>query len=71
MSMSYHQNTEEHYNIKVTTKSFKHVAKVKYLGKTNQNVNNKEIESKLNLKNACYHSLQNFWSPCLLSKYKD
>jgi hypothetical protein len=71
MFMSHHQNTGDNHNITIAIKSFKHVAEVKYLGKRNQNVYHKEIKSKLNLKNACYHSLQNFLSSCLLPKYKD
>jgi hypothetical protein len=35
---------------------------------TNQNLINKEIKSRLNLSNACYHSVQKLLSSRLLSK---
>jgi hypothetical protein len=35
---------------------------------TNQNLIHEEIKSRLNLCNACYHSVQRFLSSCLLSK---
>ena len=42
----------------------------KFLGitLTNQNSIQKEIKSRLNPWNACYHSVQNLLSSCLLSK---
>jgi hypothetical protein len=45
------------------------VEKFKHLGKnlTNQNFIQEEIESRLNSRNACYHSLQNLLSSSLLS----
>jgi hypothetical protein len=35
---------------------------------TNQNLIQEEIKSKLNYANACYHSVQNLLSSCLLSE---
>jgi hypothetical protein len=35
---------------------------------TNQNLIQKGIKSRLNSGNACYHSVQNLLSPCLLSR---
>jgi len=46
------------------------VEEFKYLGTTltNQNCNQEEIKSRLKLRNACYHSVQNRLSSSLLSK---
>ena len=46
------------------------VEELKYFGTTvtNQNSIQEEIKSRLISGNACYHSLQNFLSCCLLSK---
>jgi hypothetical protein len=35
---------------------------------TNQNCIHKEIKSRLNSRNACYHFVQNLLSSCILSK---
>jgi len=46
------------------------MARFRYLGTkvTNQNHIHKEIKIRLNLGNACYHSVQHLLSSCLLSK---
>jgi hypothetical protein len=46
------------------------VSQFKYLGMTvtNQNLIQEEIKRKLNSGNACYHSVQNLLSSCLLLK---
>jgi hypothetical protein len=46
------------------------VAKFKYLGTTltDKNYMNKEMKSRLNSGNACYHSVQCLLSSCLLSR---
>jgi hypothetical protein len=48
------------------------VAEFKYLGTTltDENWMHEEIKSRLNLGNACYHSVQSLLSACLLSKVK-
>jgi hypothetical protein len=46
------------------------LANFRYLGTkvTNRDLINKEIKSRINLGNACYHSLQNLMSSSLLPK---
>jgi hypothetical protein len=67
MLMSHHQNAGQNCNIKIANRSFKNVAKFRYLGMTvtNQNLVKEEIKRRLN---ACYHLLQNLLPSPLLSK---
>jgi hypothetical protein len=70
MLLSRHQNAEQYHGIKIANRSFENVAQFKYLGTTvtYRNLIQKEIQRKLNSDNACYHSVQNLWSCCLLSQ---
>jgi hypothetical protein len=68
MIMSCHLNSGQNQNIKVANESFDNVVKCKYLGTTltNQNDIHDEIKSRLNSGNACYYSVQNLLSSCLI-----
>jgi hypothetical protein len=58
------------HSIKTVNRSFEGVAKFKYLGTTltDQKCMKKEIKSRLNSGNACYHSVQSLLSSPLLSR---
>jgi hypothetical protein len=68
--MSYHQNAGQNHNLMIANKAFENVVELKHLGMivTNQNSVHKEGNSRLNLGNACYHSVHNLLSSHLLSK---
>jgi sorting nexin-29 len=70
MLMSHSQKIGQKHSIKKVSRSFEAVAKFKYLGKTltDQNYMHEEIKSRLNLGNACYHSVQSLPSSRLLSR---
>jgi hypothetical protein len=70
MLMSRSQKTGQKHSIKVANRSFKDVAKFKYLGTTltDQYCMHEESKSKVNSGNACYHSVQNLLSSSLLSR---
>jgi hypothetical protein len=65
-----HQNAGQSHDIKIANRCFETVAHFKYLGTTatNENLMGEEIKRRLNTGNACYHSVQNILSSCLLSK---
>jgi hypothetical protein len=67
---SHHQNSGQNQNIRIANESFENVAKFKYLRMTltNQNDIHDEIKCRLNSGNACYYSVQNLFSSCLISK---
>jgi hypothetical protein len=70
MIMSCHLNSGQNQNIRTANESFVDVAKFEHLGMIlmNQNDIHDEIKSRLNLGNACYYSVQNLLSFCLISK---
>jgi hypothetical protein len=70
MLMSRSQKMGKKYSIKIVNTSFEDVAKFKYLGTTltDQNCMQKVINSRQNSGNACYHSVRNLLSSCLLSR---
>ena len=70
MVMSLDQNAGRSRNIKIDNSPFERVEEFKYL-ETNlmyQNSIQEQIKNILTSENACYHSVQNFLSPSLLSK---
>jgi hypothetical protein len=62
MLVSRHQNVGRNREIKIANKSLGNVLQFKYLGTTVTNPN------LMSSRNACYHSVQNLLSSCLLSK---
>jgi hypothetical protein len=70
MLMSCFKKAGRNRSIKIANRSFEGVTNFKYLGKTltDQNCMNNEIKSRLKFGNACYHSVQNLLSSCLLSR---
>jgi hypothetical protein len=69
MLMSHSQKIGLKHSMKIVNRSFEDVANFKYLGTTltDQNCMHKEIKSRLNTGNACYHSVQSLLSSRLLS----
>jgi hypothetical protein len=70
MLLSCHQNAGQNRDIKIANRSFENVSQLKYLGitLTDQNLIQEEIKRSWSSSNACYHSVQNLLSSCLLSK---
>jgi hypothetical protein len=70
MSMSRHQNARQNHIIKTANRLFENVARLKHMRTiaTNGNFIHDEINSRLNSGSACYHSVQNLFSSCPLSK---
>ena len=70
MVRSRDRNAGRGHSVKIDNRSIERVEEFKYLGTTltDQNSIQKEIESRLKLGNACYHSVQNLLPSRLLSK---
>jgi hypothetical protein len=70
MLMIRSQKIGQKHSIKIANRSFEDVAEFKYLGTTptDKNCMHKEIKSRLNSGNACYHSVQSLLSSHLLSR---
>jgi sorting nexin-29 len=68
MIMSRYPNSGQNQNIRIANESFERVTKFKYLRATltNQNDIHDEVKSRLNSGNACYYSVQNRLSSCLI-----
>jgi hypothetical protein len=71
MSLSCHQNAGQNHDVKIANRSFENVAQFRYLQMTvtNQNLIQEEIKRRLNLGNACCHSVQNLLSSRLPPKH--
>jgi hypothetical protein len=70
MLVSLDQNADQDRDMKIGNRLLENVSQFKYLGSTvtNQNLIQEEIKKRLNSGSACYHSVQNRLSPCLLLK---
>jgi hypothetical protein len=70
MLLTRHQNAGQDRDIKTANRSFENVSQFEYLGTTvtNQNLIQEEVKRRANSGNACYPSVQNLLSTCLLSK---
>jgi hypothetical protein len=70
MLLSHHQNAGQICNIKIANRSFENVSLFIYLRTpiTNQNFIEEENKRRFNSGNACYESVENLLSSCLLSK---
>jgi hypothetical protein len=67
--MSHHQNAGKNHNIRITNKFFESMTKFKFLRMTVTACDiHDEIKNRLNLENACCHSVLNILSFHLLSK---
>jgi hypothetical protein len=70
MLLSRHWTAEQNQDIKMANRLFEIVSQFRYLGitVTNQNLIHDEIKRRLNLSNACYHSVHILMYYRLVSK---
>ena len=70
MLTSRQENLVQNQNIVIENFSFEKVEKFKYLGVTVTNTNDlrEEVKRRINVGNACYHSLHKILSSRLFSK---
>jgi hypothetical protein len=70
MLLSHYQNAGKNWDTKTVNRSFENVQQFKYLVATVtiKKLFQEEIKRRLDSSNACYHSVQNLLSSCLLSK---
>jgi hypothetical protein len=68
MFVSRHPNACQNRDIQIANRTSEHVSQFKYLGMTvtSQHLIQNEIKRRRNSGNACYHSVQNLLSSCLL-----
>jgi hypothetical protein len=68
MFVSRLQNAGQIWDKQIANRTFEHVSQFKYLGMTelSRNLIAEEIKRRFNYGNACYHSVQNLLSSCLL-----
>jgi hypothetical protein len=69
MLLSGHRNAGQNHDIKIANRCSENMAQFKYFGTiANQNLIQEVIKRRLNLGNACYHSVEYLLSSHLLSK---
>jgi hypothetical protein len=70
MLLPLHQNAGQSQDIKIANRCFENVTQFEHLGTTitNQDLIQEQIKMRLNLSNACYHSVQKLLSSRLLPK---
>jgi hypothetical protein len=70
MLLSCYQNVGQNHGIKTANRHFENVAKFRYLGMTitNQSLLPEESKRRLHSGTACYQSVHNLLSSCLLRK---
>ena len=70
MITSRHQNVIQNQNIVIGNLSFEKVEKFRYLEVTVTNTNEirEKIKRRINMRNACYYSIEKIFSSRLLSK---
>ena len=68
MVLSGDQNVGRSHGVKIDNSSFERGEEFKYLGTNLINQNFKKTKSRLNSRDACYHSVQDHLSSSVLSK---